>query len=160
MYAPKTCRRATGHMARKSLALLQNKGTFIATRAAIYMSLRALRTRNRIKVSKKVFSGVCRKVPKKYPKSLKIPKKIRKSVGIWGLFRAFLGLFCIPPKRPFLRLFCRFGPGGPRDSCTWRLGLRDFHTFLLHVLQTPTVMAYEPRLLCHMNRFYWGWEWS
>ena len=21
-------------------------------------------------------------------------------------------------------------------------------------------MAYEPRLLCHMNRFYWGWGWS
>ena len=21
-------------------------------------------------------------------------------------------------------------------------------------------MAYEPSLLCHMNRFYWGWGWS
>ena len=21
-------------------------------------------------------------------------------------------------------------------------------------------MAYEPHLLCHMNRFYWGWGWS
>ena len=27
-------------------------------------------------------------------------------------------------------------------------------------VQTPTLMAYEPRLLCHMNRFYWGWGWS
>ena len=24
-------------------------------------------------------------------------------------------------KRPFVRLFCDFGPGGPGDSCKWRL---------------------------------------
>ena len=27
-------------------------------------------------------------------------------------------------------------------------------------IRTPTFMAYEPRLLCHMSRFYWGWGWS
>ena len=95
-----------------------------ATRAAIYRSLRALRARNCKKISKKVFSGVCRKVPKNTRKSLKIP--------IFGpfwafldFFRYFLGLFCRPPKRPFLRFFCDFGPGGPRDSCKWRLGPQD-----------------------------------
>ena len=36
-------------------------------------------------------------------------------------------LFSTPPmasseKRLFLRLFCDFGPGGPRDSCKWSLG--------------------------------------
>ena len=93
----------------------------IATRAAIYRSLRALRARNRKKISKKVFPGVGRKVPKNTRKSLKIP--------IFGpfwvfldFFGLFLGLFCRPPKRPFWRLFCDFGPGGPGDSCKWRLG--------------------------------------
>ena len=27
-------------------------------------------------------------------------------------------------------------------------------------IQTPTLVAYEPRLLCHMSRFHWGWGWS
>ena len=92
-----------------------------ATRAAIYRSLRTLRARNRKKVSKRVFLGVCRKVSKNTRKSLK--------TSIFGhfwvfldFFRYFWGLFCGPPKRPFLRLFCDFGPGGSGDSCEWRLG--------------------------------------
>ena len=43
----------------------------IATRAAIYRSLRALRARNRKNVSKRVFLGVWRKVFKNTRKSLK-----------------------------------------------------------------------------------------
>ena len=42
--------------------------------------------------------------------------------GIFRLFGYFLRLFSRPPKRPFLRLFCDLGPGGPGDSCKWRLG--------------------------------------
>ena len=88
----------------------------VATRAAIYRSLRALRARNRKKVSKRVFSGVCRKVSKNTQRSLKIPKKYPKrsdfSVFL-DFFGYFWGLFCRPPKRPFLRLFAIPGPDGP-----------------------------------------------
>ena len=101
-------------------AVPRGTNSALATRAAIYRSLRALRARNRKKVSKKVFWGVGRKVPKNTRKSLKIP--------IFGpfwvfldFFGYFLGLFCRPPERPFLRFFCDFGPGGPGDSCKWRL---------------------------------------
>ena len=41
---------------------------------------------------------------------------------IFGLSRVFSGTFCRPPNRPLLRLLCDFGPGGPGDSCYWRLG--------------------------------------
>ena len=40
-------------------------------------------------------------------------------------------------------------------------------TFTENVLHEPTFTAYElrllrhmPPLLCHMNRFCWGWRWS
>ena len=42
-------------------------------------------------------------------------------------------------------------PLSQRISCT----NPDFYG-----IQTPTFMAYEPRLLCHMSRSYWGWGWS
>ena len=90
----------------------------VAIRATIYRSLRA---QNRKKVSKRVFLGVRKKVPENTRKSQKIPK-----IGLFGVFFDFFrysrGLFCGPPKRLFLRLFCDFGPGGPGDSCKWSLG--------------------------------------
>ena len=98
----------------------------IAIRATIYRSLRALRAQNRKKVSKRVFSGVRKKVPENTRKSQKIPK-----IGLFGVFFDFFGyfggLFCGPPKRLFLRLFCDFGPGGPGDSCKWSLRSQDLH---------------------------------
>ena len=97
------------------------KNVKFATRAAIYRSLWTLRARNRKKVSKKVFLGVRRKVPKNTRKSQKIPKKVRKLV-FFDFFGYFLGLFCAPPKRPFLRLSCDFGRRGSGDSCKWLLG--------------------------------------
>ena len=50
----------------------------------------------------------------------------------------------------------------------WRkipLKYRDFHRACgarthSYGIQTPTFVTYEPRLLRHMNRFYWGWGWS
>ena len=94
----------------------------IATRAATYRSLRTLRARNR-KKRKGSFKilGVRRKVSKKPEKCQKIPIFGQFWVFL-DFFRYFLGLFCAPPKRPFLRLFCDFGPGGSGDSCKWRLG--------------------------------------
>ena len=90
----------------------------VAIRATIYRSLRA---QNRKKVSKRVFWGVRKKVPENTRKSQKIPK-----IGLFGVFFDFFGyfrgLFCGPPKRLFLRLFCDSGPGGPGDSCKWSLG--------------------------------------
>ena len=84
----------------------------VATRAAIYRSLSALRARNRKKVSKQVFWGVCREVPKNTRKSLKIPKKVRKLVFL-DFFGCFLGLLCRPPKDLFWDFFAILGPEGP-----------------------------------------------
>ena len=57
-----------------------------------------------------------------------MPEKVKKYpkldflVYLLDFFGHFRGLFCGPPKRLFLRLFCDFGPGGPGDSCKWSLG--------------------------------------
>ena len=104
--------RATGP---KSLCL------YAATRATIYRSLRALRARNPKEVSKRVFLGVCKKVPENTRKSRKTPPKCLILV-FFDFFGYFRGLFCRPPKRLFLRLFGDFGPRGPGDSCKWLLG--------------------------------------
>ena len=37
------------------------------------------------------------------------------------------------------------------------LSQRMWCTNRLYGIRTPTFMAYAPPLLCHMNRFYWGW---
>ena len=84
------------------------------------------------KSQKGSFLGVWRTVSKNTRRSLKIP-----IFGtFWGIFSVFLDffgyflrLFSRPPKRPFLRLFCDFGPGGPGDSCKWRLGSQCFSLF-------------------------------
>ena len=106
----------------------------VAIRATIYRSLRALRGQNRKKVSK--IWGSARKSPK-------MSKKLHK-IGHLGVFFDFFGyfrgLFCRPPKRLFLRLFCDFGPGGPGDSCKWSLA-RIATLVLLHSL--------SPLSLCH-----------
>ena len=89
-----------------------------------------LRAQNRKKISKKVFLGVRRKVSKKTRKSLKIP-----IVGpLWvflDIFGSFLGLFCRPAKRPFLRFFCGFGPGNGSSGCKTRTPAN------FHKIQTP-----------------------
>ena len=65
---------------------------------------------------KKGLLGGLQKSPEKYPKKSKNTQKVWKSVFL-DFFGYFSGLFCRPPKRPFLRLFCDFGLGGPGDSC-------------------------------------------
>ena len=60
-------------------------------------------------------------------KSQKIPENVYTNtekntqkgpkIGIFGLFGYFLRLFSRLPRRPFLRLFCDFGPGRSGDSC-------------------------------------------
>ena len=99
---------------------------WIATRAAIYRSLRALRARNRKKkVSKRVFLGVWRKVSKNTRKSLKI--------SIFGPFWVFPGIFRDfspdPQKDPFWDFFAISGPE-PGDSCKWRLGSQSLKSYL------------------------------
>ena len=77
------------------------------------------------KKSQKGFLGGLEKSLEKYPKKSK-NIDFRTFLGIFSVFLDFFGyfsrLFSRPPKRPFLRLFCDFGPGGPGDSCKWRLG--------------------------------------
>ena len=65
------------------------------------------------------------KSPRKYPrKSEKGPKK-SESGTFWSFFD-FLGYFRElsggPPRRPFLRLFCDFGPEGPEAPVNGGLG--------------------------------------
>ena len=75
---------------------------------------------------KKSLFGGPQKSPRKYPKKSKNTPK-SPILGIFYFFRYFRGLFCGPPKRLFLRLFCDFGPGGPGDSCKWSLGSQRIH---------------------------------
>ena len=78
---------------------------------------------------KKGLFGGLEKSLKKYPKKSK-NTDFRTFLGIFSVFLDFFGyflrLFSRPPKRPFLRLFCDFGPGGPGDSCKWRLGSQTY----------------------------------
>ena len=96
------------------------------------------------------------KYPKKSKNTEKIPKKVRKLI-----FLDFLGyfsrLFSRPPKRPFLRLFCDFGPLGPGDSCKWRLG-SQFYLFFLPKENTPNSAKKTPlfRELARESGFLFG----
>ena len=123
-------------------AILLFRELGFATRAAICRSLRALRARNHKKVSKKVFLGVRREKSQKYPKKSK-NTDFQTFLGIFRLFGYFLRLFCGPPKGPFLRLFCDFGPGGSGDSCKWLLGSQAGVLYFGHFLEAPR----EPRQL-------------
>ena len=113
------------HFSKSIFAFYKN----VATRAAIYRSLRALRSQNRKKVSKRVFLG--QKRPQKYPeKSKKIHSKVQFLCLFFDFFGYFRGLFLqTPPNRLFLRLYCDFGPGWPGDSCEWRLGSQQKRPF-------------------------------
>ena len=71
-------------------------------------------------LKKGIFGGL-QKSPKKYPEMSKIPKKVRKSAFL-DFFGYFWHFSADPPKDGFETLFCDFGPGGPGDSCKWRLG--------------------------------------
>ena len=77
------------------------------------------------KVSRKGLFGGLQKSPQKYPKKSK-NTDFRTFLGIFRLFWVFFGTFLQTPERPFLRLFCDFGPRGPEDSCKWRLGSQHF----------------------------------
>ena len=97
----------------------------IATRATIYRSLWALRARNPKKVSRRVFLGVCRKVPENTRKSRKIPEKVQ----IWvffGYFSTFSGIFgdffADPQKDSFRDFFGISGPEGPETPVNGRSG--------------------------------------
>ena len=94
----------------------------IAIPATIHRSLWALRAQRLAKKSQKEsFWGSAKKSPKNSRKSQKIHQKVQFWV-FFDFFGYFRGLLCRPPKRLFLRFFCDFGPGGPRDSCKWSLG--------------------------------------
>ena len=120
--------------------------------SAIYRSLRALRARNRKKSLKKgLLGGGLEKSLKKYPKKSR-NTDFRTFLGIFSVFLDFFGyfsrLFSRPPKRPFLRPFCDFGPGGPGDSCKWRLGSQ-----LLRLAQRVFLLG---RLWQLLLRGWWG----
>ena len=61
------------------------------------------------------------KSPRKCPKKSK-NAHFQAFCDIFGLFRTFFGTFLRPQKSSFEFFFFDFGPGGPRDSCKWRLG--------------------------------------
>ena len=100
--------------------------TNIATRAAIYRSLVQRGPKSQKNLKKGLFWGLAKslkKIPEKVPKY-----QFSDLFGYFSyfrLFRVFLRLFSRPSRRLFLRLFCDFGPGGPGDSCKWRLRSQD-----------------------------------
>ena len=115
--------------------------SWVATRAAIYRSLRA---RHRKKMAKKlqespgptsqkngkkdIFDGL-QESPQKYPKKSK-NIDFQTFLGLFRLFRVFWR----PPKRPFLRLSCDFGPGGPGDSCKMAARVASLGSEILSVV--------------------------
>ena len=95
-----------------------------ATRATIYRSLWALRARNPKKVSKRVFLGVCKKVPENTRKS--------PNLVFFGDFLTFSGIFgdffADPQKDSFRDFFGISGPEGPETPVNGRSG-RKFMCF-------------------------------
>ena len=87
-------------------------------------------------------------------KKRKYPKKSKNTRNwtFWGIFFDFLGyfrgLFCRPPKGLFLRLFCGFGPGGPRDSCKWSLGSQSLCSTLVPCLEVTSDAVHELQIDC------------
>ena len=97
----------------------------VATRAAIYRSLRALRARKRKKVSKKVFWGGRQKSPKKNRKKSKNTQKDPK-IGIFRLFRVFFGTFLLTPRKTFFETFFAIsGPEGPETPVNGGSGRKE-----------------------------------
>ena len=97
----------------------------LATQATIFRSLRALRARNPKKVSKRVFLGVCKKVPENTRKVEKYPKKYP-NLDFSGTFQLFAGIFgdffADPQKDSFRDFFGISGPEGPETPVNGRLG--------------------------------------
>ena len=95
----------------------------VAIRATIYRSLRALRARNPKKVSKRVFLGVCKKVPENTRKSQKIPEKYP-NLDFFGCFSTFSGIFgdffADPQKDSFRDFFGISGPESPETPVSGR----------------------------------------
>ena len=102
------------------------------------------------KTSQKGLFGGPPKSRRKYPRKSKNGPK-SPIFRLFGRFFDFLGyfrgLFGGPPKRPFLRLFCDFGPGGPGDSCKWRLGSQDIR---LKIAQFGNHFGYNG-IFCRSN---------
>ena len=125
------------------------KWSRLVTRAAICRSLRAP---DIAKSLKKLLWGFCRR--SKYTReSPKTPKKVRKSV-----FLDFPGIFwdfsADPPKRPFLRLFCDFGPRGPRDSCKWRGGSQVKTNSLIKTTIFNLDLKFREANMIHFGSFW------
>ena len=107
----------------------------LATRAAIYRSLRTLRARNRKKVSKRSFWGSAKKSPKKYLKKSKKYSKTSENRYFFLLFRVFFGTFLRTPKKTFFlrRFLVILGPEGPETPVNGGSGRKfvPFHSALL-----------------------------
>ena len=80
------------------------------------------------RLQKPFWWGPAKKSPKKNPRSPKMPQKVQFSAFLGHILGYFRGLFCRPPPKRLLRHFSASGPGGPGDSCTWRLGSPMFTT--------------------------------
>ena len=64
------------------------------------------------------------------------------------------------PQRPFLRRFCDCGPGGPGDSCKWRLGSQRLQSFLefLLLLEPWELFTYSWSFVAYSRAFMLGFK--
>ena len=94
---------------------------YVATRATIYRSLRALRTGPNIK---------------KYP-----------TLNLFGVFFVtFSGVSGDFSKKTLFETFCDLGPGGSRDSCRWSLGSQALQTWWASNRLGPPKKFREPQI--------------
>ena len=79
------------------------------------------------KVSKRVFWRDLQMSPPKRP------EKVKKKPIFRPFYFCYLGTHLQTPTKTLFETlsFCDFGPGGPRDSCKWRLGLQVYTLFPL-----------------------------
>ena len=108
-------------------ATKKTEGFRLAIRATIYRSLWALRAQNRKKVSKRVFWGVCKKVPENTRKSQKIQQKVQFWV-FFDFFGYFGDFFADPQKDSFWDFFAILGPEGPETPVNGRSDREFRHT--------------------------------
>ena len=110
---------------KRGLSRPGGQGSNLATRAAIYRSLRPLRARNRKKVSTRVFWGGLEKSLEKYPKKSKnIDFRTFLGIfsGIFRPFRVFFETFLQTPQKTLFEPFLRFRARRARRLLKWRLG--------------------------------------
>ena len=169
-YDPKICHKMRGHTAYKSLemkGLSQRmwcaRTDFYGIRAPTFMAYEPplLRHMNRFywgwgwslicwKFVPAIVLGGSSQGLKNFWKVVKICLKI-------SVFDNFSQIFAnMTPKYAI-----KWGVIRRTNPLKWR----DFHRECgartdFYGIRTPTFMAYEPPLLRHMNRFYWGWGWS